>query len=162
MSMSKQICIGKITGVHGVKGLVKIKPYCEDASLLEQAENFEITIKSITHKHILASVKNIHNRNDAEAIRGQDIMIAREALPEIDDDDSYYYEDLKDLAVHTMGDKEFGRIKAVHNFGASDLLEIKPKNGKTFLLPFHDDFVPEIGDDFLLIQDFDDFLDDGK
>ncbi len=160
--MSKQICIGKITGVHGVKGFVKIKPYCEDVSLIEHANNFEITIKSITHKHILASVKGVQDRDDADAIKGQDITIDRNALPEIDDDDSYYYEDLKGLAVHTKDNKEFGHIKSVHNFGASDLLEITPKNGKAFLLPFHDDFVPEVGDDFVLIQDFEEFMDDGK
>ncbi|MCB1562767.1 MAG: 16S rRNA processing protein RimM [Alphaproteobacteria bacterium] len=149
--MTKRICIGKITGPHGVKGLVKILPYCEDITLLEQVEDFEITLKNPSGKYMLAEIEGINTREAAEDIAGTELWISRDKLPDISDEDAFYIEDLVGLkAVDTDG-KDAGTVIAVYNFGAGDLLEIKPPAGEAYLLPFTKDNVPEIEEARLII-----------
>lgn len=147
----KRICIGKITGPHGVKGLVKILPYCEDITLLEQVEDFKITLKNPSGKYMLAEIEGINTREAAEDIAGTELWISRDKLPDISDEDAFYIEDLVGLkAVDTDG-KDAGTVIAVHNFGAGDLLEIKPPAGEAYLLPFTKENVPEITEEKLTI-----------
>lgn len=147
----KRICIGKITGPHGVKGLVKILPYCEDITLLEQVEELKITLKNPSGKYMLAEIEGVGTREQAEDIAGTELWIARDKLPELPDNEEFYIEDLIGLkAVDTDGN-DAGTVIAVHNFGAGDLLEIKPPTGETYLLPFTKENVPEINSEALVI-----------
>lgn len=148
----KRVCVGRIAAPHGVKGLVKILPFCEDIDLIELAEEFEITLKNPSGKYILAEIKDVHSREDVEAIKGTDLHIARDQLPEADDGE-YYYEDLVGLkAINANSGKDAGTVIAVHNFGAGDLLEIKPKSGgETYLVPFNDDHVPDVSEDSVTV-----------
>lgn len=143
----KRIVVGKIATAHGVKGLVKILPFCEDIDLIEMAEEFTITLKNPSGKYILAEIEGVNSREDVDAIKGTELTISRDQLPEPEDGE-YYIEDLVGLlAINAQSGKDAGVIIAVHNFGAGDLLEIKPKSGgETYLLPFNDDHVPEIGE----------------
>jgi len=152
------VCVGKIAGAHGVKGLAKIHPYCEDLSLLEQALEFSITIKSSAGKHLLASIKDVHTREDIEKIKGTELHVPREALGRIEDDDTYFVEDLIGLTVVDNSMDEIGKVTAVHDFGAGELLEIRMKNGKELLLPFLEQYVPAVGEQ-ITIQDYEAFLD---
>ncbi|MCB1651730.1 MAG: 16S rRNA processing protein RimM [Alphaproteobacteria bacterium] len=153
----KRICIGKITAPHGVKGLVKILPFCEDASLLEHASEHEITLKNSSGKYILAEVKGCNSREEAEKLAGCELTVTRSALPAIEEDGEYYIEDLIGLTCVDTDGTKIGAVKAVHNFGAGDLLEIQPLSGKTFLLPFTDEYAPEIGE-ALIIQNYESFM----
>ena len=56
------------------------------------------------------------------------------------------------LSMNANSGKDAGKIIAVHNFGAGDLLEIKPKSGEPYLVPFNDDHVPEITDDVVSVM----------
>ena len=143
MDDKKQICIARIAAAHGVKGLVKIVPYGEDPSLIEEVQEHKITLKNRLGKYILAEIEGCDNRDKAEALRGTELFISRDDLPTIDGDDSFYIDDLVGLKVIEDGE-EIGHIKAVHNFGAGDLLDIALKNGGDMLLPFNDDTTPEI------------------
>ena len=154
---SKRICIGKITGAHGVKGLVKIHPFCEDPELIEQVSDFEITIKSITAKHILADIKDINDKEAADTLRGTELFIARDQLPEIEDDGEYYIEDLIGMTAVNENGEMVGKIKAVLNFGAGELLEIRLKNGQELLVPFTDQYVPDIADK-VIIRDYESLM----
>ncbi len=158
----KTICVGKIAGAHGVKGLAKIQPYCEDISLLEQVIDFEITIKNSNGKHMLVDIKDIHaskilGREDIEQLKGTKLYVPREALAEIGDDDTYYFEDLVGLAVVDTSGDEIGKVKAVEDYGAGELLDIRLKNGREFLLPFTEAYVPVVGEQ-ITIQDYEAFL----
>ncbi len=154
-AQQKRICIGKITHAHGVKGLVKIFPYCENISLLDgklftsndpdNTDTLTITIKSHTNKHILAKIDGITSPEDAKKLKCS-LYIPRETLPETNDKDEFYIEDLIGLTAKSY-DKNItlGTIKAIDNFGAGDLLEIKPNDGKApYYVPFHDDYIASI------------------
>jgi 16S rRNA processing protein RimM len=60
------------------------------------------------------------------------------------DDDEYYHADLIGLAAVTAGDAPLGRVIAIHNFGAGDIIEIAPPHGPTLLLPFTNAVVPTV------------------
>ena len=147
----KRICVGRVAAPHGVKGLVKILPFCEDLSLIEQVSEFDITLKNPSGKYILAEIDGITSREQVDKIKGTDLTVARDQLPDTDEGE-YYIEDLIGLkAINAQSQKDAGVIIAVHNFGAGDLLEIKPKSGETYLIPFNDDYVPEVGENSVQI-----------
>ncbi len=147
----KRICIGKVTSAHGVKGLVKIVPYCENTKLLngkcftEESGNktLNITLKNPMGKYILAQIEGINTREDAKNIKCS-LYVPRETLPEIKSDDEYYIEDLIGLNVIDEHSKTIGKIIGVPNFGAGELLEIKPKSGESYFVPFQDEFITDI------------------
>ncbi len=144
----KRICIGKVTSAHGVKGLVKIMPYCEDINLLEGKcfteesgdKTLNITLKNSMGKHILAQIEGINTREEAQKIKCS-LYVPRETLPDIANDDEYYIEDLIGLNVLNENTQAIGKLIAIPNFGAGDLLEIKPVSGQSFFVPFQDEFV---------------------
>ena len=92
---------------------------------------------------LVARASEIATREDAEALRGLQLFVPRDILPEPDEDE-FYLADLIGLRVVDPDGDEIGRIKSVQNFGAGDLLEIAPANGPTWWLPFTKDAVPEV------------------
>ncbi len=148
---AKRICIGKIAGTHGVKGLVKIKPYCDDISLLNSTlfteehgdKTLTITLKNNASKYILAQIEGVTTIEQAKNIKSA-LYIPRDKLPELNDDDEFYIEDLKGLTAVDDKDETIGKVIAVQNFGAGELLEIKPKSGQSYFIPFQDEYVSEI------------------
>ncbi|HOO82797.1 MAG TPA: ribosome maturation factor RimM [Alphaproteobacteria bacterium] len=144
--LTSRICVGRIASAHGVKGLVKLLPFCEDPALLEQALDFKITLKNPMGKYMLAEIEGVKDRNAAEALRNTELFVTRDQLPEIDDDDTFYFEDLIGMTCVDENGMEIGHVKAVENFGAGDLLEVQLKSGQEVLLPFTDEYVPEIGE----------------
>lgn len=153
MTDNKRILIGEITTVHGIKGYVKVRPYVEDETLLthasvtdEKGKPIPLTLKNPIKGMWIAEVKGITDRNEAEKMRGTKLYIDRGIMPETDDGE-YYIEDLKDMRVVDQSGKDIGIVLSVENFGASDLIDIKPVGGgDSFYLPFTDDIV--IGVDF--------------
>lgn len=144
--MSKRVCLGKIAASHGIKGLVKILPFGEDASLIEtlgpayssadpaQTDTLVITLKNPAGKYLLAAIEGVDDRTSADALRGTELYFDRTLLPEPDEDE-FYYDDLIGLQV-VEGDTTIGTIKAVQNFGAGDLFEVKPTSGASFYIPY--------------------------
>lgn len=151
---AKRICLGEISTAHGVRGLVRIRIYGNDPQALSRygplftSETGEKTItvkmKNAANKFWIAEVEGVADRDKAEALRGTKLWIERDKLPEPEGDDEFYYEDLIGMTVHTETDGEVGTVVAVDNFGAGDLLEIKPPVGPTFYLPFADEYVLEV------------------
>lgn len=148
----KRIQIGEIATAHGIKGFVKLRSFVDDESLFEDGTVFtgetgtrtlSFKIKGAVKNDLLAEVQGVSDRNGAEALRGTKLYIDRGALPETDDGE-YYIEDLKGLTVVDSQGKEIGTILSVENFGASDLLDIKPQSGQSFYIPFTDDTVLEV------------------
>ncbi len=159
---SKRICIGRIHDAHGVRGLVKILPYGEDPSLFETTCVYDapsggaplsITLQNPQGKYILAKIEGVDDRDSALALRRTEIWLDREALPETEDDE-FYIEDLKGLRVKTVSDTDGGHVIAVHDFGATPLLEIRPPEGSSYYLPFTKECVPDVhpGDGYLVIN----------
>lgn len=151
-----RVCLGKIAGSHGVKGLVKITPYGDDPSLIETlgaaytskdgSDTIEIALKSAAGKHILALVKGVNDRDQSDLLRGTELYYDRDALPTIDEDDTFYYDDLVGMDAVDENGNVIGSIKAVVNYGAGELLEVRIKGGKELLVPFTDQYVPKVSD----------------
>lgn len=142
----ERVCIGRIASAHGVKGLVKILPFGEDPALLEQVSDFRIKLKNSLGKHILAEIEGVHDRTGAEELKGTDLYISRDQLPEIEDEDTFYYQDLVGLPTVDEDGNPNGKVKAVLNFGAGELLEVRMSNGEEILIPFTDEYVPVVAD----------------
>src|ERR1043165_688703 len=105
---------------------------------------FEIEAVRPAKEMLVAGVKGVADRNAAEALTNIRLYVARAKLPKPAEDE-FYYADLVGLAAETAGGAAFGTVKAVHNFGAGDLLEIEPAGGgATLLLPFTEATVPAI------------------
>ena len=92
---------------------------------------------------IVARVKGCDDRNAAEALRGLKLYIPRDSLPEPEEDE-FYLADLIGLTVETAAGELLGTVKTVQDFGAGDLLEIQPKAGASWWLPFTREAVPEV------------------
>lgn len=165
--MEKRILIGRITAPHGVKGLVKILPFCEDTALLNGAvftsesgtEKLEITLKNALGKYVLAQVKSITTREQAEKLKTP-LYATREALPEIKNEGEYYISDLIGMEVFNADNQKIGTLQDVQNFGAGDLLDIQPLTGKSYYVPFRDEYVKEIrlSDKVMIVTDIEGFI----
>jgi 16S rRNA processing protein RimM len=146
------VCVARIGAAHGVRGAVKLWTFTEDPLAVQNygplltkdgARSFEIAHLREAKDHLVATFKGIATRNDAEKLNGIELYVPREKLPETDDGE-YYYADLIGLAAVNAEDEPIGRVIAIHNFGAGDIIEIAPPKGATLLLPFTNAVVPTV------------------
>ena len=150
--MPSQICVARIGAAHGVRGAVKLWTFTEDPlavkhygplSTKDGARQFEVTHVREAKDHLVATLKGVASREDAERLNGIELYIARDKLPETDEDE-YYHADLIGLAAVNAANEAIGRVIAIHNFGAGDIIEIAPASGPTLLLPFTNAVVPTV------------------
>src|SRR6185312_3042466 len=99
------------------------------------ARQFEVTHANPAKDHLIATLKGVTTRDEAERLNGIELYVARDRLPATDEGE-YYHADLIGLAAVTATDEPVGRVIAIHNFGAGDIIEIAPPQGTTLLLPF--------------------------
>ncbi len=150
--MTKLVCIARIGAAHGVRGAVKLWTFTEDPfavldygplSTKDGARRFEVSNAREAKDHLVATLQGVTTRNDAEKLNGIELYVARDKLPPAEDGE-YYHVDLIDLAAVSMDGGPIGRVVAIHNFGAGDVIEIAPLSGPTLLLPFTDAVVPTV------------------
>ena len=92
---------------------------------------------------IAVRVAGITDREAAEALKGQRLYVRRALLPEPDADEFYYADLIGQVARRTTGEI-VGKIRAVYDFGAGDVLEIVDETGALIMVPFTRDAVPEV------------------
>ena len=150
--MPPQICVARIGAAHGVRGAVKLWTFTEDPFAVKEygplttkdgARQFEVTHVREAKDHLVATLKGIATREDAERLNGLELYVARDKLPETDEDE-YYHADLIGLAAVNAADEPLGRVVAIHNFDAGDIIEIAPAKGASMLLPFTNAVVPTV------------------
>jgi 16S rRNA processing protein RimM len=150
--MAALICVARIGAAHGVRGEVKLWPFTEDPLAVmrygplwtkDGARQFEVTHAREAKDHLVARFRGVDTRNDAERINGLELYIARERLP-APDENEYYHADLIGLQAVTATGETIGRVVALHNFGAGDIVEIAPPHGVTLMLPFTNAVVPTV------------------
>lgn len=149
----QRICVGAIAGAYGVRGEVRLKSFCADQRAISdygplQSEDgsrqFTIVLGAAVAQGFAARLSGVNTREQAEALRGMRLFADRARLPNLPDDE-FYHTDLIGLAVHDTGGALLGKVKAVLNHGASDLLEVaRPAGGGVFLLPFTQVIVPTV------------------
>ena len=152
----RRTCLGTIATAHGVRGLVKIRCEADDSQLLNGTlytsetgqDTLHLTMKNSLGsgggKYWLAEVDGITDRDAALALNGTKLWIDRNRLPAIEDEDEFYLDDLIGLKVQDSAGNAAGKIIAVDNFGAGDLLEIQPPQGGSYHLPFTKKNVPAV------------------
>ncbi|MDD3019636.1 MAG: ribosome maturation factor RimM [Alphaproteobacteria bacterium] len=147
---SKKILVAKILTAHGVRGFVKLRTFLEEPADIEgytpcdqKGHGYKITLKNPVKGDWVASIDGITDRNDAEKLRGFELFIDRDQLPETDDGE-IYIEDLVGLTCIDKQGTNLGKIIDFQNFGAGDLIEIQPATGgKTYYLPMVEPYVGE-------------------
>jgi 16S rRNA processing protein RimM len=148
------VLLGVFGAAQGVRGEVRVKSYTDDpkaigayGALTDRAGArvfvFE-TLRPLKDDMLVARVKGIATRDAAQALTGVEIFARRDQLPPPDADE-FYYDDLVGLAAVTREGAALGRVVALSNFGAGDILEVAPENGgETLLLPFSKTVAVEI------------------
>lgn len=146
------ILVGRIGAAHGIRGEVRVKAFTDpmdaigDYGPLSLPDGKRLTIERMRTQGDMLVVKfrEIADRNAAETLTNRDLTILRSALPETEDEETFYHADLIGLDVVGEDGTRFGTIVAVPDFGAGDLLEIVPPEGKSFWMPFTKAFVPVV------------------
>jgi 16S rRNA processing protein RimM len=150
--VAASICVARIGAAHGVRGQVKLWTFTEDPLAVKRygplaskdgARHFEVTHAREAKGHLIATLKGVASRDEAERLNGVELYIARERLPATAADE-YYHADLIGLAAVNGAGDPLGRVVAIHNFGAGDIIEIAPLQGPTLLLPFTNAVVPSV------------------
>jgi 16S rRNA processing protein RimM len=148
-----RIFIAEITGAHGIRGDVLIRTYTEIPEAVAAygpltdatgQRSFTLRIVRVTSKGVVARVGGIDDRNGAEPLRGTKLYVDRAKFPEAGAAE-FYHADLIGLRAVSADGSALGEIVSVQNFGAGDLLELKPIGGsETEFIPFEDRWVPSV------------------
>jgi 16S rRNA processing protein RimM len=132
-AQESKVCLGVISGAHGIRGEVKIKAFGEDPLAIAGygplsdetgGTTVEITTVRPNKGGVVARIKGVGDRNQAEALKGLMLYVERSALPEAAQDE-YYHADLVGLSVELSDGKPMGQVIAVQDFGAGPMLEIR-------------------------------------
>lgn len=151
--MSDRVCVGAVAGAFGVKGEVRLKSFCADPEAIatygplsseDGSTSWEVRLTRPVKNGFAARLTGVATKDAADALRGMRLFAPRDRLPDLPDDE-YYHADLINLVVQDSGGVELGRVRAVLNHGAGDLLEIHgPKLKQPVLLPFTLAAVPTV------------------
>lgn len=147
------VCVGQFAGSHGVRGLVKLRSFTGDPAAIigygplvdERGERrFAVTLQGMIKDQFLVRVEGISTREQAQALNGLKLHVDRRVMPEPEDEDEFYHADLIGLRLELGDGTRFGTVRAVHDFGAGDLLEISTVSGNVEMLPFTRACVPVV------------------
>ena len=127
-----RVVLAAVIGAHGIAGAVKLKVFADDLSAFASFNDGTLTLASL--RGAIARFAEVHDRTAAEALRGTELTVPRDALPPLGEGE-YYHADLLGLAVVTDAGEAIGRVVAVENFGAGDVIEVEREGGKRFMAP---------------------------
>lgn len=157
--MSK-IALAAVAGAHGIKGELRLKLFTDSADNLARHETVlvggvERKLESVrpVPSGAVARLAGVNDRSAAEALRGSLIEIDRSALPPLEEGE-YYHSDLIGLACVDGDGNALGRVVAVENYGAGDLLEVETPQGKSALIAFRPGMAELDGDRIVLDPEF--------
>lgn len=148
----ERVCVGALAGAFGVQGEVRLKSFCAEPEAIagygpleteDGARQFDVTLVRPIAGAFAARLSGVATREAAEALKGTRLYAPRDRLPALAKDE-FYHADLIGIEVRDTGGKVLGRVKAVHDHGAGDLLEIARPEGETVLLPFTRAVVPTV------------------
>lgn len=153
----KLILVGVISGAHGIRGQVTVRSFTEEAKNLTSlplqnlaGEKITLKFSHMAKRDLVCMMSGVKDRTKAEKMRGVKLYSLRSELPEIDENE-FYFADLIGLKVIGLNGEDLGKIGGVHNFGASDLIEISVPKQKSQIYPFTKEFFPEIAKDHIVL-----------
>jgi 16S rRNA processing protein RimM len=151
--MTNKICVGAVSGSFGVMGEVRLKSFCADPEAIaaygpltneEGTRSYTIKITRSVAGGLGVRMSGVSTKEEADALKGLRLFADRSKLPSLPDDE-FYHADLIGLNAHDTGGVLLGKVIAVHNHGAGDLLELQQANGKsTQMIPFTMAVVPTV------------------
>ena len=147
-----RVLMGVVTGAHGVRGLLRVKSFAGEPKdiaaygpLEDEAgsRRFPLEVVGAAKGVLIMRLAGVADRDAAERLKGQRLYLLRAALPEPETEE-YYHADLIGLAVELAAGGPLGRVRAVHDFGAGDSLEIECADGRVVMVPFTRAIVPVV------------------
>lgn len=146
----RPVILAAVAGAHGIRGEVRLKLFTASADHLRRHRSFDaggrpLTLQSVQEAKggAIARFAEITDRTMAEALRGTTLSVPRASLPPLAEGEIYWH-DLVGRDVATPDGAIVGRVTAVENYGASDLLEITVTDGRTVLVPYIAEAVAEV------------------
>ena len=157
----RDVLLAAIIGAQGLKGEVKAKLFTAAPDALPRygvlhtrdGRKLKITaFRPSKEGEAVIAFEDVRDRNQAEALKGTELFVDRAALPEADEDE-FYHADLIGLEVRDSEGRILGKVSALHNFGASDVLEFVRPDGDTVHIAFTKETVPvlNIADGFIIV-----------
>lgn len=153
MAEAAKICVAVVTGAHGVRGAVKLKSFTVDPQavvaygpLSDKTGQHHYQVRLIgeaSNGQWIATIKGVADRDSAAALRGTELFVPRQALPEPEEDE-FYHADLIGLRAELADGSLVGTVLGVHDFGAGDTLEVQPPRGASLMVPFLRAVVPVV------------------
>ncbi|MGB1546994.1 MAG: ribosome maturation factor RimM [Alphaproteobacteria bacterium] len=151
-AQANRVCVGVVVGAHGVKGMLRVRSFTENPADVaaygpvsdeEGGRVFDLVVEGSVKDALLVRATGIEDRDAALALKGTLLYVPRDVLPETEEGE-YYHGDLIGLRAETAEGQHLGKVRGVHNFGASDILEIGIESGATVMIPFTLEAVPEV------------------
>ncbi len=146
MEHGDSLLIGRIVGFHGVRGIVKVQCYIDSPAVFDDLNEIwiesdngglsRIAIEKIKfHKrNVLFSFQGIEDRDSAESLKGKNLFINQDRLPDLEDDE-YYWKDLIGIKVFELeSDSYIGSLKSIIQTGGNDVYVVK-KEDEEILIP---------------------------
>ena len=146
-----RVCLAIIASPHGVKGWVRVKSFTAEPDGLaryapledEEGRRVALEVVGAAKGVLLARIAGVGDRDAAERLKGMRLYLPRAALPQPDDDE-YYHADLLGLAAELGDGTPLGKVRAVHDYGAGDTIEIERPSGAPLVVPFTRAVVPVV------------------
>jgi 16S rRNA processing protein RimM len=148
--------MGRVSGPYGVRGMVRVQPWSDDPLALthhaswwvrpKQAHEWGARRVTEARAHgaaLVAALEHVATRDDAEALRGAEIGIARDALPALARDE-LYWADLEGLAVVNRDGVPLGRVDRVIDNGAHAILRVRDDKDGERLIPWVPLYVEQV------------------
>jgi 16S rRNA processing protein RimM len=146
------VCVGIVTGPQGVHGAVRIKSFTEVPEDIARygplgdetgRHRLELHVCGAAKGVLIARLSGVEDRNQAEALRGLRLYLPRAALPQTEAEE-YYHADLIGLEAVLGDGTPVGRVRAIHDFGAGDTLELARPGAPPVMVPFTRAVVPVV------------------
>ena len=145
----ERVCVGAIAGAFGVRGEARIKSFCAEPADIaaysplstEDARSFDLKITRTIKDGFAVRLSGVTTRDQAESLKGTRLYAAREDLPNLPDEE-FYHADLIGLTVVDTGGSDLGTVRAIHDFGAGDVLDVLGEPER--MIPFTRAAVPTV------------------
>lgn len=175
-SPDAMVVLARIGAPNGVAGAARVKLFGDDPDsltaygpLTRSDGGPPLRVRDLrdgkSPDMVIARFEGVTSREMVMAMNGVELSLPRSVFPAIEDEDDFYHADLLGLEVRLMDGSRFGEVIQVADFGAGDLLDVKPdRGGASVLVPFTKAIVPQvnIAEGFVMLDPPEDLLDPPK
>lgn len=152
IKVESRVCLGVIVGARGLKGDMRIKSFTDKPKdvgaygpvMTEDGASLTLNITGEAKGVVIGRIEGVADRTQVEALKGQKLYVARDALPDPKDTDEFYHADLIGLTVVDEMETECGTVTAAYDFGGGDMIEVRQPDGRAVLVPFTLESVPTV------------------